>query len=330
MRHNVLVVTTDVNLVNQVMAFVGGQCNVKEVKTRKEAMQAALREEPVMCIVDDNVPELNGYELCGTVKMEYRKEHIGFLLLGRNINQFDDRKARLVGVDAFFVKPMERIRFVGKLQEFKDRYEMTRKSSNTGGNALNTDNKNVIEINLEDFGDDDDNPFISTSVQFSQSLQEDSSDRAHGSSEGAIYHGIEGNGDSDSDEIAPLATLKPETQNDFGNGDPVQDFIASGDDSNESVSKTVETQKKTSGGLLSDEKEIAEAVYAVIREKTEFLSEERVERIVVETVAKRLAKALSALSPRILKAVRAAVEREVQKQLEPEVAKAVSDSIKKK
>lgn len=323
MRYNVLVITTDANLVNQIMAHVGGQCNIKDVKTRKAALQCALREEPVMCVVDDNVPDLNGYELCGTVKTEYRKEHIGFLLLGKNISQFDDRKARLVGVDAFFVKPIERKRFIGKLQEFQDRYEMLRKSANIGGNALNANGPNMIEINLDDFGNDDKSPFVSTSVQFSQSLQEDSVvSEGDNESDGTIYHGLGEPNDEESSEISHLTSLKPETGLDSSN-DPVQGLKTNKDDKIESISISVAKDLAQSKNNVLDQQDITRIIYEIIGEKTEFLTEERIEKIVIETVAKRLTIALSALSPRILKAVRTAVEREVQKHLEPEVKQAM-------
>ncbi len=74
---------------------------VLEAETGRQVIQLALRESPDLVLLDDTLPELDGYTVCRELKKDPETATIKVLLMTVR----DARTARLTGADAALLKP---------------------------------------------------------------------------------------------------------------------------------------------------------------------------------------------------------------------------------
>lgn len=75
--------------------------------TGAEAVKKAIEHQPEVIILDINLPDINGYEVCKKLRSEQTTKHIPIIFLTRK----DDRRDRLAGLelgaDDFLTKPFD-------------------------------------------------------------------------------------------------------------------------------------------------------------------------------------------------------------------------------
>ncbi len=75
--------------------------------TGAEAVKQAIEHQPEVIILDINLPDINGYEVCKKLRSEQATKHIPIIFLTRK----DDRRDRLTGLelgaDDFLTKPFD-------------------------------------------------------------------------------------------------------------------------------------------------------------------------------------------------------------------------------
>lgn len=75
--------------------------------TGAEAVKQAIEHQPKVIILDINLPDINGYEVCKRLRSEQTTKHIPIIFLTRK----DDRRDRLAGLelgaDDFLTKPFD-------------------------------------------------------------------------------------------------------------------------------------------------------------------------------------------------------------------------------
>lgn len=75
--------------------------------TGAEAVKQAIEHQPKVIILDINLPDINGYEVCKKLRSEQTTKHIPIIFLTRK----DDRRDRLAGLalgaDDFLTKPFD-------------------------------------------------------------------------------------------------------------------------------------------------------------------------------------------------------------------------------
>ncbi|HUQ68456.1 MAG TPA: SpoIIE family protein phosphatase [Planctomycetaceae bacterium] len=80
---------------------------VRPVPSGKLALQAALREPPDLILLDNNMPEMNGYEVCEHLKAEDRLRKIPVIFISALTEQLDKVKAFAVGGVDYITKPFQ-------------------------------------------------------------------------------------------------------------------------------------------------------------------------------------------------------------------------------
>lgn len=71
----------------------------------KEALEIIKREKPDLIYLDVMMPEINGYDVCNTVKNELKFEDIYIVMLTAKGQEFDKKKGRSVGANIYMTKP---------------------------------------------------------------------------------------------------------------------------------------------------------------------------------------------------------------------------------
>lgn len=103
------------------LTFSEGDYQVTCVSNGKLALQAIQERRPDILLCDVIMPELNGYEVCSSVKHTPELAGIPVVLMTGTFEPFDEEKARNAGADTFITKPFESKLLVEKVEELLKR-----------------------------------------------------------------------------------------------------------------------------------------------------------------------------------------------------------------
>lgn len=115
----------------------------------KEGIEIALNAIPDIVISDVMMPEVDGYEVCQTLKKDERSSHIPIILLTAKSTQEDRVKGLEVGADAYLVKPFHKEELFVRLEKLVA-LRKTLQSSFAGTLSLNQKITNKKEPTLDD------------------------------------------------------------------------------------------------------------------------------------------------------------------------------------
>lgn len=73
----------------------------------KEAMEIINREKPELIFLDVMMPTMNGFEVCRTVKKEFKMENVTIILLTAKGQEFDKKTGEEAGADLYMNKPFD-------------------------------------------------------------------------------------------------------------------------------------------------------------------------------------------------------------------------------
>ena len=100
------------------LTFADEGVDVTTVGTGEEAMLKFVEIGPDIVLVDVNMPDPTGYQICEMIKQDESTRHIPVILLVGSFEPFDQDEAERVGADGFVVKPFQSIReLVAKVRE---------------------------------------------------------------------------------------------------------------------------------------------------------------------------------------------------------------------
>ena len=100
------------------LTFADEGVDVTTVPTGEEAMLKFVEIEPDIVMLDVNMPDPTGYQICEMIKQDEATGHIPVLLMVGSFEPFDQDEAERVGADGFIVKPFQSIRdLVAKVNE---------------------------------------------------------------------------------------------------------------------------------------------------------------------------------------------------------------------
>ena len=83
----------------------------------EETLRIARVDNPDIILLDIQLPKLNGYEICKSVKSEPTIPPTKVLMLSGMAQNSDWQKAQQVGVDGYITKPFSSITLVEKVEE---------------------------------------------------------------------------------------------------------------------------------------------------------------------------------------------------------------------
>jgi DNA-binding response OmpR family regulator len=83
----------------------------------KEAMELILNQKPEIVFLDVMMPEMNGFEVCNTVKNVNGIKNIYIILLTAKGQEFDKKRGMEAGADLYVTKPFDPDFIVEKTSE---------------------------------------------------------------------------------------------------------------------------------------------------------------------------------------------------------------------
>ncbi|GMT49539.1 MAG: response regulator [bacterium] len=84
----------------------------------KEGLELIESERPNLVFLDVMMPEMNGFDVCHTVKMKLKLKDIYIVLITAKGQEFDKQKGKEVGADEYKTKPFdpdEIVKLAGKV-----------------------------------------------------------------------------------------------------------------------------------------------------------------------------------------------------------------------
>lgn len=96
---------TPANLQILVATLVERGHSVRPVLSGKLALEVARREAPSLILLDINMPEMNGYEVCAALKKDPRLAHVPVLFISANTESTDKIRAFAAGGVDYVTKP---------------------------------------------------------------------------------------------------------------------------------------------------------------------------------------------------------------------------------
>ena len=83
----------------------------------EEAIEYIKTEKPELVILDVMMPEVDGFEVCNTIKNELGMKDVYVLMLTADGQEFNKQKSKDVGTDDFMTKPFDPDEIIKKAAE---------------------------------------------------------------------------------------------------------------------------------------------------------------------------------------------------------------------
>ena len=73
----------------------------------KDALELIQAEEPALVFLDVMMPNMNGFDVCHTVKKELRLTNVHIVMLTAKGQEFDKQRGEEVGANIYMTKPFD-------------------------------------------------------------------------------------------------------------------------------------------------------------------------------------------------------------------------------
>src|SRR6266540_6441985 len=102
-----------------------------EAGTGEEALAAARAERPALVLLDVFLPDINGFEICRTLRDEFGDDLPIIFVSGERVEASDKAVGMLVGGDDYLVKPVDPDEFLARVRRAIDRSQRERTDPST-------------------------------------------------------------------------------------------------------------------------------------------------------------------------------------------------------
>lgn len=107
-KPRLLIVEDDVDISNMLRIFFGAQgYDVDTAYRGAEALEKTRQSMPHLIILDIMLPDIDGYEVCRTLRTNTRTSHIPVIFLTQKDERSDKLKGLEYGVDSYITKPFD-------------------------------------------------------------------------------------------------------------------------------------------------------------------------------------------------------------------------------
>lgn len=118
MAKRILIVDDEPNIVVP-LEFLMKQSGyeVSIARTGKEVFEAVTENRPDLVLLDIMLPDITGFEVCQTLRMDYDLQDVKIILLTAKSRESDINKGMAMGADAYIIKPFSTKDLVKKINE---------------------------------------------------------------------------------------------------------------------------------------------------------------------------------------------------------------------
>jgi DNA-binding NarL/FixJ family response regulator len=106
-----------------------------EATSAAEALAAATRHDVDLVLLELELPDMTGYEVCRELRDDYGEALPIIFLSGTRTEALDRVAGLLLGADDFIVKPFDRAELIARIRRFTSRGELIRLSAGNDNRA---------------------------------------------------------------------------------------------------------------------------------------------------------------------------------------------------
>lgn len=105
-REQILIVEDDEQVAAMLMRILeGAGYPVRSATRGGEALTSALKERPILVVLDLKLPDIDGYQVCRILKQFYPPSQVPVLILTGMSQPIDQLRSFAHGADAYLTKP---------------------------------------------------------------------------------------------------------------------------------------------------------------------------------------------------------------------------------
>ena len=118
MTKKILVVEDEIQILELLLTVFGLEgYEVLSAKNGDEALRMSRELEPDVLILDKRLPDMDGREVCTSLKSDEKTSHLKILMLSGLSQDYDLKEAYQAKADAYMTKPFRIKQLVGKVEE---------------------------------------------------------------------------------------------------------------------------------------------------------------------------------------------------------------------
>jgi CheY-like chemotaxis protein len=95
----------------------GVEVETIEAKNGQQAIELAMEHRPALVLLDINMPDLNGYDVCTAIKKNPDLKETYIIMVTAQADRADKEQAKEVGADDYIVKPYDIQMLRGKVEK---------------------------------------------------------------------------------------------------------------------------------------------------------------------------------------------------------------------
>ena len=114
----ILIVEDEKDILELLLSVFDDSGDYRTISTTdgEQALKLARVDNPDIILLDIQLPGLNGYEVCKSVKSDPTMSHTKVLMLIGMVQNSDQQKAKEVGADEYIIKPFSSVELLDKVE----------------------------------------------------------------------------------------------------------------------------------------------------------------------------------------------------------------------
>jgi CheY-like chemotaxis protein len=116
---NTILIVEDHDSIRDLMIaiFSNTDYEIYHAKDGKEALKMVSNYNPDVVLLDIQLPEVNGFDVCESIKNNPVLFHTKILMISSQSQKFDLQKAKEVGADGYIIKPFKPNTLMEKVEQ---------------------------------------------------------------------------------------------------------------------------------------------------------------------------------------------------------------------
>jgi len=116
---NTILIVEDYDSIRELMIAIFSDTGYEILHARdgKEALKMVSKYNPDVVLLDIQLPEVNGFDVCESIKNNPISFHTKVLMISSQSQKFDLQKAKEVGADGYIIKPFKPNTLMEKVEQ---------------------------------------------------------------------------------------------------------------------------------------------------------------------------------------------------------------------